>query len=130
MPDPSPQPPAAAAPAHARLAATGRRWPAEGLLGLIRLYQRFLSPLPAALFGPACGCRFTPTCSHYAAAAVRDHGVLVGGWLALRRLLKCTPLHPGGPDPVPPRRGRPSGSRAVVRPVCARVAPASPASGL
>jgi putative membrane protein insertion efficiency factor len=54
------------------------------------------------LFGPACGCRFYPTCSHSAADAVRAHGAVRGSLLALLRLLKCTPLHPGGIDPVPP----------------------------
>jgi hypothetical protein len=66
----------------------------------IRLYKRFLSPwLPPA-------CRFEPTCSVYAAEAIERHG-LYGVWLAFRRILKCQPFHPGGPDPVPPlRRGQ------------------------
>jgi putative membrane protein insertion efficiency factor len=55
-------------------------------------------------FGPACGCRFTPTCSHYAAEAIRTHGAALGTALAAWRLLKCTPLHPGGHDPVPAKR--------------------------
>lgn len=75
--------------------------PARVLLGFIRLYQRMLSPALPALFGAACGCRFHPSCSEYAAAAVRTHGALRGARLALRRLLKCHPLHPGGFDPVP-----------------------------
>jgi putative membrane protein insertion efficiency factor len=78
--------------------------PARALLALIRLYQRTLSPALPALLGPACGCRFTPTCSHYAAEAVATHGALTGAWLAARRLAKCTPLHPGGSDPVPAPR--------------------------
>jgi putative membrane protein insertion efficiency factor len=80
------------------------RLPARALLALIRLYQRTLSPALPALGGPACGCRFSPTCSHYAADAIRTHGALAGTWLAARRIVKCTPLHPGGFDPVPPRR--------------------------
>lgn len=88
--------------------------PARGLLALIRLYQRTLSPALPALFGPACGCRFTPTCSHYAADAVREHGALTGAWLAARRLVKCTPLHPGGFDPVPPRCVRVAGRTPLV----------------
>jgi uncharacterized protein len=78
--------------------------PAQLLLGLIGLYRRTLSPALPAVFGPACGCRFHPTCAAYAAEAVRTHGALTGTWLAVRRLLKCHPLHPGGFDPVPPRR--------------------------
>lgn len=82
------------------------RFPARVLVGLIRAYQRTLSPVLPALFGPGCGCRFAPTCSHYAADAVQVHGALHGSWLALRRLVKCTPLHPGGFDPVPPAKSR------------------------
>lgn len=81
--------------------------PAAVLLGLIWVYQRTLSPALPAVFGPACGCRFSPTCSHYAAGAIRNHGAIRGTWLAARRLVKCSPLHPGGFDPVPPPRSRP-----------------------
>ena len=81
--------------------------PGAVLLLLIRLYQRTLSPVLPAVFGSACGCRFSPTCSHYAADAIRTHGAIVGVILAMIRLIKCTPLHPGGFDPVPPRRSRP-----------------------
>jgi putative membrane protein insertion efficiency factor len=83
------------------------RAPATVLLAAIRLYQRALSPALPALFGPACGCRFSPTCSHYAAEAIRTRGALVGTALATIRLLKCTPLHPGGFDPVPAARRAP-----------------------
>ncbi len=70
----------------------------------IRFYQVALSPLKAALIGqPAC-CRFYPTCSQYALEAVRSRGAIVGLWLALRRILKCHPFHPGGVDPVPSRK--------------------------
>lgn len=78
--------------------------PARVLLLLIRLYQRTLSPALPVIFGSACGCRFSPTCSHYAAEAIRTHGAIVGVALAALRLVKCTPLHPGGFDPVPARR--------------------------
>ena len=71
---------------------------ADLALGLIFLYQRFISPL----FPPAC--RFRPTCSSYAAQAIKIHGFWRGSFLAAKRLLKCHPLHPGGDDPVPPRR--------------------------
>jgi putative membrane protein insertion efficiency factor len=80
------------------------RFPAQVLLALVWLYQRTLSPALPALFGPACGCRFHPTCSHYAAEAVRAHGALAGLWLAVRRLLRCHPLGSAGLDPVPPAR--------------------------
>lgn len=50
-------------------------------------------------------CRFTPTCSQYALDAVAAHGALHGTWLALKRLLRCHPFHPGGYDPVPARCG-------------------------
>jgi putative membrane protein insertion efficiency factor len=79
--------------------------PATVAVGLIRLYQYTASPALAAILGPSCGCRFFPSCSHYAIEAVVSHGALRGGWLASKRLMKCTPLHPGGHDPVP--RGRP-----------------------
>ncbi len=64
-------------------------------LGLIRAYQLLISPL----LPPAC--RFTPTCSQYSLEAIARYGVLKGGWLSLRRLLRCHPFHPGGYDPVP-----------------------------
>lgn len=93
--------------AVARFASALLRLPASALLSLIKLYQRFLSPaLPVLTLG-RCGCRFSPTCSHYAADAIRTHGALAGTALAIVRLLKCTPLHPGGFDPVPPRRRLP-----------------------
>jgi uncharacterized protein len=77
-------------------------FPASAAVGLIRIYQRTASPMLPVIFGPSCGCRFHPTCSHYAAEAVTAHGALRGAWLTARRMLKCTPLHPGGHDPVPP----------------------------
>jgi uncharacterized protein len=61
----------------------------------IRFYQWVISPfLPAA-------CRYQPTCSAYAVEAVSRHGVFAGGWLALRRLLRCHPWGGSGFDPVP-----------------------------
>lgn len=61
----------------------------------IRVYQRVLSPLLPNR------CRFYPTCSHYAVEAIEKHGPIRGLWLAIKRILKCHPLHPGGFDPVP-----------------------------
>ena len=83
------------------------RLPANVFVLLIQIYQRTLSPVLPAIFGSACGCRFAPSCSHYAAEAIRTHGAIAGVLLAAIRLVKCTPLHPGGFDPVPPRRTRP-----------------------
>jgi uncharacterized protein len=65
------------------------------LVGLLRIYKRFISPL----LPPAC--RFEPTCSVYAMEAIGRHGAVRGSWLALRRLFRCHPLNPGGWDPVP-----------------------------
>ena len=64
-------------------------------IALIRLYQRWISP------GIPPSCRYYPSCSEYAAQAVQRYGLAWGGWLALRRLLRCHPFHPGGYDPVP-----------------------------
>ena len=67
-------------------------------LALIRFYRRAISPLR-----PPC-CRFIPTCSEYALEAVESYGALKGGWLAIRRLLRCHPLHRQESieyDPVP-----------------------------
>ncbi len=77
-----------------------RRGPvARALLAVVAFYSRAISPA----FPPRC--RFVPTCSTYAAEAIAEHGAGRGSWLALRRLLKCAPWHPGGFDPVPPRGG-------------------------
>jgi hypothetical protein len=77
--------------------------PVRVLSGLIWVYQQAVSPTLAAL-NPTCGCRFAPTCSHYARAALREHGFFLGLFLTLRRLVKCGPWHPGGLDPVPPKK--------------------------
>ena len=65
------------------------------LTRLIQGYRIFLSPL----LPPTC--RFTPTCSQYALDAIARYGAWKGSWLALRRILRCHPFHPGGYDPVP-----------------------------
>jgi putative membrane protein insertion efficiency factor len=69
-------------------------------IGLIRIYQYGISPiLPRA-------CRYAPTCSDYAGEAISRHGVILGCWLAARRLLRCQPWGGHGYDPVPERIGR------------------------
>lgn len=73
-------------------------WPASALAGLVRGYQLLISPALGS------NCRFQPSCSQYALEALRAHGALRGSWLALRRIGRCHPLHPGGHDPVPPAK--------------------------
>ena len=98
-----------------------RSAPARGLLAVIGFYSRAISPaLPPR-------CRFYPTCSAYAAEAVAVHGAGRGSWLALRRIVKCAPWHPGGVDPVPARRGGTSAARHSSSP--AEPPPAVPADG-
>jgi putative membrane protein insertion efficiency factor len=70
--------------------------PAWLLTGLITGYRKFISPLLGA------HCRFYPSCSAYALEAIQVHGAGRGSWLAVRRLSRCHPFHPGGLDPVPP----------------------------
>ena len=72
-----------------------RSWPKRALLWLIRCYRVSLSPMHRPC------CRFIPTCSQYALEAIEKYGALKGGYLALRRILRCHPLHKGGYDPVP-----------------------------
>ena len=64
-------------------------------LALIRVYQRFISPL----LPPAC--RFEPSCSRYGYEAISRYGILQGGWLTVKRISRCHPFNPGGYDPVP-----------------------------
>jgi len=71
------------------------------VVGAIRLYRWILSPAKSALLGQAGRCRFVPSCSAYALEAVQEHGVLRGGWLALKRLSRCHPWGGAGWDPVP-----------------------------
>ena len=72
----------------------------DAAIGLIRIYQWLVSPLlPRA-------CRFAPSCSEYAAEAIGRHGLMRGGWLAARRLLRCHPWGGDGFDPVPQRHHR------------------------
>lgn len=89
----------------------------------LRIYQRYLSPLKGV-----SSCRFHPTCSSYAIEAIEVHGALRGSFMGLMRVLRCHPFHPGGYDPVPPKRqpsvsvskarsdsaARPTGSAATI----------------
>jgi uncharacterized protein len=78
-------------------APSGLIWIRRVVTAPIVLYRRFISP-----YTPA-SCRFQPTCSAYAVEAIERHGVLRGGWLSTRRILRCHPFGPPpGPDPVPP----------------------------
>jgi putative membrane protein insertion efficiency factor len=81
--------------------------PAQHLLrGAIRTYQLTLRPIIG------CNCRYYPHCSEYGMEAVAAHGALKGAWLAGRRILRCTPWHQGGYDPVPlPSTGLPAGTK-------------------
>ena len=65
------------------------------LLAMIRFYRKHISPAKKPC------CRFIPTCSAYAVEAIEKYGACKGGWLALKRLCRCHPFHPGGYDPVP-----------------------------
>ena len=67
----------------------------SALRGLIAVYQFLISPLSPP------SCRFHPSCSEYTREALNKHGLLKGGWLAIKRIGKCHPWHPGGPDAVP-----------------------------
>ena len=75
--------------------------PSKTLLALTRIYQVLISP-----FFTGGACRFSPSCSTYANEAVRRHGAIRGGWLAIWRICRCNPLGSSGLDPVPesPRR--------------------------
>ncbi|MBO9607430.1 MAG: membrane protein insertion efficiency factor YidD [Paenibacillaceae bacterium] len=69
----------------------------------VRFYRTFISPLKPPT------CRFYPTCSEYALQAIDEHGALIGMKLAVVRICKCHPFHPGGVDPVPPNPRKRSG---------------------
>jgi len=76
------------------------------LIGAVTGYRRLISPL----LPPRC--RFEPSCSAYALEALQVHGAARGLWLAVARIARCHPFHPGGYDPVPPRNG--SGKPALT----------------
>ena len=68
------------------------------LIFFVRAYQIVLSPHLGQC------CRFEPTCSVYCIEALRTHGVIKGGWLAFKRIMRCRPFGPSGFDPVPPKK--------------------------
>ena len=81
--------------------------PAQHILMLaVRVYRWTISPLLIFLFGPAGGCRFTPSCSEYARDAIRSRGALAGTWLAVKRICRCHPWGDGGHDPAPEKESR------------------------
>jgi putative membrane protein insertion efficiency factor len=88
----------------------------RALVAGVRGYQLVISPVLHFLGGPGCGCRFTPTCSHYAIGALATHGPLRGATLAARRILRCHPWGPHGADPVP----APKSATAPTSPHAAR----------
>ena len=84
-------------------------WPARAVLKIIALYRSAISPLLAP------SCRYAPTCSEYAGESIARFGLARGGWLAVRRLLRCHPWHDGGFDPVPFRIGSDAGTSRSIR---------------
>lgn len=78
----------------------------RGIAALHRGYKYVVSPVLHAVGGVTGACRFQPSCSEYAAIAVSEYGIVRGGWMALRRLLRCQPLCQGGFDPVAPNAHR------------------------
>ena len=65
------------------------------LMALVKFYRKYISPLRRPC------CRFMPTCSQYALEALEKYGAIKGGWLTIKRILRCNPLCKGGYDPVP-----------------------------
>ena len=70
------------------------------LILLIKLYQKFISPMFPAK------CRFYPTCSQYTLEAIKEYGAIKGTYLGVKRILKCHPFHEGGYDPIPKRENK------------------------
>lgn len=83
-------------PPLADLAPTIGNFPRRILLILIIFYQKTFSKTL-----PPNTCRFYPTCSHYGYQAIFEYGAIKGGWMAIKRILRCNPFNEGGIDPVP-----------------------------
>ncbi|MCM3113436.1 membrane protein insertion efficiency factor YidD [Lederbergia lenta] len=73
---------------------------AKIFLTFIRFYQVVISPLKPP------SCRFYPTCSQYGLEAIQRFGAIRGGWLTVKRIVKCHPFHPGGFDPIPEKENK------------------------
>ena len=82
---------------------------------LFRLYQWTVSPFLHVIGGPGCGCRYEPSCSHYAIQAIETHGAGRGSWLAMKRIFRCHPWGGFGFDPVPEKDSRLAFSFAPMR---------------
>lgn len=78
------------------LPATLKNFPRCVLLWVIKLYQMTISKTL-----PPNTCRFYPTCSHYGYQAIYKYGAIKGGWMAVKRIVRCNPFNEGGIDPVP-----------------------------
>jgi putative membrane protein insertion efficiency factor len=70
-------------------------FPKRGAIALVNFYRKYISPM----FPPSC--RYVPTCSEYAMIALQRYGFIKGSWMAIKRICRCHPWHPGGYDPVP-----------------------------
>lgn len=72
-----------------------KKWLSYPLIGMVKFYQSFISPLTPAT------CRYSPTCSQYTLEALKKHGAFKGGWLSIKRIASCNPWGGSGYDPVP-----------------------------
>lgn len=72
-----------------------KKWLSYPLIGLVKFYQQFISPLTPSV------CRYTPTCSQYMVEAIQKHGPFKGTWLGTKRIARCQPWGGSGYDPVP-----------------------------
>ena len=82
--------------------------PRKTVCFLVRVYQKTLSPDhgPLRYMHPHGYCKFYPSCSEYGYQSIQKHGVLKGGWYAIRRVVRCVPWNKGGMDPIPKEKTR------------------------